>query len=470
MISLNRWLVLYLGIGVSFALLVAIPTKDFIIRSLSITLIAVLCVCYYLYRRYRNRLTIQSDVLIAVNTLVMYLLPVFYFAPYFKANPDLDPTGYHYGYDVTSFAVLLGLTMFFLGYETIKRAAYFPPIKITEDSLSRLFIVLFPLLILTWGARLFLLSTGTYYQVFRSGYQGTPLGSVFGVFSTYGLLINGVFFLIAFSEEKKKERIWKFLIAAIVFCAELVWYVPAGARAPIINALCAPLFAYIMTKGILPKKTLAILIIVGLPIFCILGSYRNVASSFYEMDKINLMNVPKALSAACKLSATEDTFRNFIDRLHDGKFLGYLLMNYSKDYSYELGGTYKDILTVFIPRFIWSGKPIISKFMNNWYSNLLGSSAVPVTVWGESYINFSWFGIILIPYLLGLIMKGYDYLFIKRASRQYWVFVYLFSAILFLFFPSEGVVAWMSWFLKSIVLAFLLTEANKVLTIIWRRA
>lgn len=470
MIFFNRWVVLFMGISVNFILLLAIPREDFFIRSLVITFIAVLCIGYYLYKRYRQRLTIQSDLLLALNTLVMYLLPVFYFAPYFKAHPDLDPTGYYYGYAVTSFAVLLGLTMFFLGYETRKTASYFPPVKITENSPSRLFMVLFPLLVLIWIARLFLLSTGTYYQVFRSGYQGTALGSVFGIISTYGLLINGAFFLIAFSEERKKERIQKFVIAAMVFVVELVWYVTAGARGPILNVVMAPLFAYIMTKGMLPKKVLAILIIAGLPIFIILGSYRNVASSFYEMNKINLKNVPHALSAASKLSAKEDSVRNMVDRLYDGKFLGYLLMNYSQDHNYELGGTYKDIPVIIIPRFIWQNKPIISKFMNNWYNNLMGSSAVPVTFWGEAYINYSWFGIFLIPYLIGLFMKWYDYLFIRRASRQYWMFVYLFSAILFMLFPSEGIVAWLSWFLKAIVLAFLLTEMHKILTIVGRKA
>lgn len=468
MISFNRWLILYLGIGISFVLLVVIPREDFFTQSLSTTLIAVLCICHYLYKRYWKRLTIQADLLIAVNTLVMYLLPVFYFALYFKANPGLDPVGYRYGYAITSFAMLLGLTMFFLGYETRKPSVYFPSVKITENSPSRLSMVLFPLLVLMWGARFYLLSTGTYYQTFRSGYQGTPWGSILGVLSTYGLLINGAFFLIAFSEKEKRSRIVKFIMAAAVWGAELIWYLPAGSRGQVVTTILAPLFAYILVKKRVPKKVLAMIIIAGLPALCILGSYRYVAPSFYEMNEINLRHIPKAYLAAGGLSVKEKAFRHLADRFYDGKFLGYLLMNYSNDYDYELGGTYKEIPAVVIPRFIWTGKPLLSKSMNKWYS-LVGSSAVPITVWGEAYINFSWFGIILIPYLLGLIMKGYDYLFIKRASKQYWVFVYLFSAILFLSFPAEGVVTWMSFFLRAIVFAFLLTEAHKFLTIVGRK-
>lgn len=470
MVYFNRWLILYLGIGVSFALLAAIPKEYFLIRSISITLIAVLCICHYIYKRYRKKLTIQADLLIALNTIVFYLLPVFYFAPYFKANPDSDALGYHYGYAITSFAVLLAVTMFFLGYETRKPSVYFPPVKITENSLSRLLMVLFPLLVLIWGARFSLLSTGTYYHVFRSDYQVTPFGSIFGVLATYGYLIVGAFFLVAFSAQGRKDRIRKFISAFVVFGAELAWYLPSGARSQIVYAFVAPIFAYILTKRKLPKKVLAIIIIAGLPALCILGSYRYVASSFYEMNEINMGNVPKAYLAARELSAKEDAFRNLIDRFYDGKFLGYLLMNYSNDYDYELGNTYKEIPAIFIPRFIWINKPMISKCMNTWYNNLVGKSGVPITVWGEAYINFSWPGIILIPYLLGLIMKWYDYLFIERASKQYWMFVYLFGAILLTFLPAEGAVVWLSWFLRGIILAFLLTETHKFLTIVGRKA
>ena len=469
MLSLNRWLVLYLGIGISFILLVVIPREDFFIRSLSTTLIAVLCICHYLYKRYWKRLTIQADLLIAVNSLVMYLLPVFYFALYFRANPDLDPFGYHYGYAVTSFAMLLGLTMFFLGYETRKSGVYFPPVRITENSPTRLFMVLFPLVVVMWGARFFLLSTGTYYQTFRSGYQGTPFGSVFGILSTYGLLINGAFFLIAFSQKEGRKRIVKLIMAAAVLGAELMWYIPAGRRGQVVTTLLAPLFAYILVKKRVPKKVLAIMIIAALPALSILGSYRNIAPSFYEMSEIDLSHISKAYLAASELSVKEKGFRHLVDRFYDGKFVGYLLMNYSNDYAYELGGTYRTIPAIIIPRFIWTDKPALSVTMGKWY-RLIGASAVPVTVWGEAYINFSWFGIILIPYFLGLIMKGYDYLFIERASKQYWVFVYLFSAILVLSFPAQGVVTWMSFFLKAIVLAFLFTEMERFFTIVGRKA
>ncbi len=447
-----------------------IPREYFLIRSIPITLIAVLCIYYYIYKRYWKRVTIQADLLIAVNTIVFYLLPVFYFAPYFNTYPDLDTAGYHYGYAITSFAVLLAVTMFFLGYETRKPSVYFPPIKITENSLSRLFMVLFLFLILIWGARFYLLSTGSYYQTFRSDYQGTSFGSVFGILTTYGYLINGAFFLVVFSAKGRKDRIRKFISAFIVFGAELAWYIPSGGRSQIVNTFIAPIFAYILTKRRLPMKVLTAIIIIGLPTLCILGSYRNVAPLFYKVNKIDLRNIPRAYLAAKDLSAKEDAFRNLMDRFYDGKFLGYLLMHYSNDHNFELGSTYKEIPAIFIPRFIWTSKPVISKFMNTWYSDLVGKSAVPITVWGEAYINFSWFGIILIPYLLGLIMKEYDYLFIKRASKQYWMFVYLFGAILLLFFPAEGVAAWLSWFLKGIILAFLLTEVHKVVTIVGRKA
>ncbi|MFX0139259.1 MAG: hypothetical protein ACFFDN_36800, partial [Candidatus Hodarchaeota archaeon] len=107
---------------------------NIIFRSISITLIAVLSIGYYIYKRYSRRLSIQSDLLISVSTFIQFLLPVFYLAFYYQAYPELDLYGYRYGYAIVSFAALLGQAMFFLGYEKIKKSLFFPQVRIIEKS------------------------------------------------------------------------------------------------------------------------------------------------------------------------------------------------------------------------------------------------------------------------------------------------------------------------------------------------
>ncbi len=466
LITLNQWIVLLWGIVLSLVLLMAIPEENYVVRSISVTLVAVFSICYYLYRRYSERFAIQADLLISINTLAQFLLPVFYLAFYYHANPHLDVYGYRYGYAITSFAALLGQTMFFLGYESVKKSLYFPRIEISENSYTRLFLVLLPLLALIWIGRFVLLSTGSYYQIYRTDYQFTsPFYSVFAQLSGYGLIVVGALFLIAFSEKRKREKNRKIVIAIIVLILEMLWYIPAGSREPIVFTISAPIFAYIFIKRTIPRKTIAVLVIASFPILAILGTYRYVAFTSYQVSRLNLSSVPATLMAAKEKLQYKDTniVAEITDRFYDGKSLGYLLLHYSNDYDYELGATYKNIPFSFIPRFIYPDKPVFTTALNNWYKLLAGGS-MPTTFWGESYINFSWIGIAILSYILGLAMKGYDYIFIRRSGKPYWIYLYFFSAIHIMRLPMQVAVIWVSFLLKTIVLAFIFTGIHSFMT------
>ena len=465
---MSRWIVLLWGITLSLILLLIIPENDFVFRSISITLIATISIVYYLYKRYSGKLSLQTDLLIAINTLAQFLLPVFYLAFYYYENPHLDYYDFHYGYAITSFAVLVAQTMFFAGYETIKKNSYFPTIQIIEESYSKLFLVLLPLLILVWTSRIILLTTGSYYHIYRTEYQFiNPLYSVFAQLSGYGLIIVGALFLIAFSEQRKRERNKKVVVAIIVFIIEMLWYLPAGTREPIAMTCSIALLAYIFIKRKLPKKAIVAFVLILFPLFTILFEYRYTVRIYQDISSINIEGLkPALLSAGDKLQKKDtNTLAFSVDRIYDGKNLGYLLTHYSQDYDYELGATYKNIIYVLIPRFIYPDKPIYTTPLGKWYQLTGKYSSTPTTFWGETYINFSWLGIIVISYILGLIMKVYDYIFIKRSSEPYWMYLYLFSAIYIMIrLPMEVGSIWISFLIKIIILAFIFTGMHSVLT------
>jgi hypothetical protein len=374
--------------------------------------------------------------------------------------------GYRYGYAITSFAVFLGQCMFFLGYESFRRSIYFPHIRITERSYSRLFLVLFPLLALIWTARYILLSAGSYYHIYRSEYQfASPFYSVFVQLNGYGLIIVGALFLIAFSEQREKEKIKKATIAIFVFIIEIFWYFPAGLREPIAMTVLAPIFAYMFINRKVPKKAIAVLIIASFPIFAILGEYRYVVPTYFPISRISPETAPSAILEARERLKDQNVniVTNLTDRLYDGKNFGYLLMHYSNDYDYEFGATYKNILFAAIPRFIYPEKPVFTTPLGRWYQLVEGGST-PITFWGESYINFSWVGIIIVSYILGLGIKMYDYLFIRKSSKPYWVYLYIFGAIHMIRLPVQAGVIWVSFLLKVIVLAVIYTSIHIFLT------
>ena len=466
MIALNRWIVLFMGIFISFILLILIPEEQFVFRSVSITMIAVLSIGYYLYKRYSKGLTLQADLVISINTLMQFLLPVFFLAPYYNTSPDMDIWSHRYGFALTSWAALLGQTMFFMGYESIRKGLYFPSVKETMRrlSISNMFILIVPVIVLTWFSRLMLLHYGNYYQVHTSDFQSvSPYYSVLGQLSMYGAIAVIAFFIIAFLEKNEKKRSRKMAIAMLFFFMEIGWYLPSGSRGRLILTILGPIFVYIFVMRKLPMKTIILLLLIGIPVLSALYSYRYVAGKHFSVSEINLQEVPAAYKDALDLAGKEGvdlTVYRVMYRFYDGMNLNHLLTHYSNDYDYELGSTYKNIPFVIMPRFVYHEKPVFTTALGRWYQLTGGST--PTTFWGESYINFSWFGIIICSYFLGMFMKCYDYIFIRNAHKPCWCFLYVFGAITILQLPVDVFVVWVSYLTKFVLIAFILTQWHSI--------
>jgi len=460
--TINRWIVLSSGMFSSFMLLVLIPKEQFVLRSISITLIASFCICHYLYRRYLKGLTLQADMIISISTLAQFLLPVFYLAPYYNTNPNMDIWNHRYGFALTSFAVFLGQIMFFCGYESIRKGLNFPPVNKTlrHIKMGNMFIVLAPLIVLIWFSRIILLQKGYYYQIHTSDFQFiSPYFSVLAQLSRYGLIIVIALFVMVFLERDKKKQNRELSIAILVFLIEIGWYIPSGSRGTLVLTVLGPIFAYIFITRRLPKKTIILILLLGIPILSVLYSYRYVASQYFSVSEINLQKVPDAFLSALDRTEKEEKgskVYGIMDRFYDGKNLTHLLIHYSHDYNYEFGATYKNILYIFAPRLLYHNKPVFTTPLGKWYK-LVGGGSTPITFWGESYINFSWFGIIVCSYLLGVFMKCYDYVFIRNAHKPYWCFIYVFGAITILQLPVEAFVIWVSYLTKFVMIAFILT-------------
>jgi len=380
----------------------------------------------------------------------------------------MDIWNHRYVFALTSFVALLGQTMFFCGYESIRKDLNFPHVNRTlrHIKMGNMFIVLAPLIVLTWFGRIMLLQNGCYYQIFTSDFQFiSPYFSVLAQFGRYGLIIVIALFAIAFSEMNKKKQGKKLSIAILACLVEIGWYLPSGSRGILVLIVLGPIFAYIFVMRKLPKKTIILILLLGIPILSVLYSYRYVASQYFSVSEINLQKVPDAFLSALDRTEKEEKgskVYRIMDRFYDGKNLNHLLIHYSHDYNYEFGATYKNILYIFVPKFLYRNKPVFSTSLGKWYQ-LVGGGSTPITFWGESYINFSWFGIIVCSYLLGIFMKCYDYIFIRNAHKPYWCFIYVFGAITILQLPTEAFVIWVSYLTKFILIAFILTYWHLIL-------
>jgi hypothetical protein len=90
---------------------------------------------------------------------------------------------------------------------------------------------------------------------------------------------------------------------------------------------------------------------------------------------------------------------------------------------YQYGSLYSYMVVALIPRFIWPDKPSFNE-ANRFYQTSYGITAEDDLDYGsfsagilaESYINFSWFGVVGVMFLLGVFFDFFQKTFLAGSS------------------------------------------------------
>jgi hypothetical protein len=90
---------------------------------------------------------------------------------------------------------------------------------------------------------------------------------------------------------------------------------------------------------------------------------------------------------------------------------------------YQYGETYSYLAVGWIPRAIWPTKPV-ANYANNFYAVTyeisteegVEKSTFGVSLLGEGYMNFGWFGVVLIVFVLGTVTRLVEHLFGQQRS------------------------------------------------------
>jgi hypothetical protein len=90
---------------------------------------------------------------------------------------------------------------------------------------------------------------------------------------------------------------------------------------------------------------------------------------------------------------------------------------------YQYGSLYSYIGVTFVPRFLWPDKPSVND-ANHWYQvsygltdpHQLSTVSIAVGTVTESYINFGWFGPVLIIFPLGIFLGSFERIFLDADS------------------------------------------------------
>lgn len=90
---------------------------------------------------------------------------------------------------------------------------------------------------------------------------------------------------------------------------------------------------------------------------------------------------------------------------------------------FQEGATYSYMAVTFIPRFIWPDKPSVND-ANRYYQVAFGitdarnldSVSISVGCLAEAYINFGWFGVVGVMFVIGMVLGVYERSFVAQGS------------------------------------------------------
>ena len=108
-------------------------------------------------------------------------------------------------------------------------------------------------------------------------------------------------------------------------------------------------------------------------------------------------------------------------RLGDIRSLGAIYKAVPENIDYGYGNTYYGIPLTFIPRIIWPSKPSYGESARIMRKAIPGDHASsPLTLVGEAYQNFSYPGVLLVFFIIGIIGKATDRTLIYWAFKNPW--------------------------------------------------
>jgi len=441
-----------------------------IFRTWASSLAALGIIWGYVVLRDGGRLFLRSDVIVLVSLSVQNLIPPLYLSVRLPSQPGVDPYSVSDMYALVSLVTTIGVLALLIGYRAVerrfhclvKRKAFGP-----GASESKLLPIIIPLAGVTWLARFYLLAKGAYYWVYvNPDFVFGRWFSVVFLIARLGLIVPILLWLLA-----GKNPRWRFW-AWVATGAELAYVVPTGARNLIVKTLGGLLLVFWWRNRRLPWRWIGVFVLVGLFTMPVLGQYRYTIGQFTAINRFSITSSVAAFQLAKERyeASFGGSYIDFVDssmeRLYDGQHLGYLLKHYRESYDWEYGRTYYTrVPFLVLPYFIFPNRPIMQVPIDIWFKLVAGGSS-PATFLGEAYINFWYVGIIIIPFLMGIILASYDAFFIRRKDDPLTAAVYLLFATYFLFIGNANLAVWLGVMRDAVLLTLLLYLGRRVLALL----
>lgn len=199
--------------------------------------------------------------------------------------------------------------------------------------------------------------------------------------------LGGIASLLMLYAGKRKAS----LLFLITTCVMLSFF---GGRTAIFIGVIVP---YLMVYNYKVKKIrVAILGTFGLAAFMFVLLWEQLRT----INRIDFSSLPlnSILTSVAEKTRMADILPSLIGKILNGSI------------DYELGKPFLNILYAPIPRGIWEGKPEIIEETVLIGSLLIGSGnyyGLPAGPYGWAFLNFGWFGVIILGFLTGIVVKSF---------------------------------------------------------------
>jgi hypothetical protein len=256
-----------------------------------------------------------------------------------------------------------------------------------------------------------------------------PLSSILRLLQNQVLVVIGILGWLYFSREG--SRIYGLWLYGLVLIASM-----RGISSGMLEEAIIPIGVLFVVKWLYTRRIPVMPIITTVLIIVILSpvkaDYRQQAGQNPELaDQSSLVRGTAWIWAAVEY--WEDTFTGRWDLVEAtssatsrADFIHQVAHIYSMTPSvipYQYGGTYSFFIVAMIPRVIWPDKPTAGS-ANNFYAVSYGVSTEEgvktttfgISILGEAFINFGWFGVGLIMLLQGIVIGMLHHAFGSDSS------------------------------------------------------
>ncbi len=363
---------------------------------------------------------------------------------------------------VGGMAIVLAYAAFFMLGVLILEQFHPPATRPPEKTESRsnfgkgdfLFCCLFAPL--SWLSRSILLARGAYYSLNRTDFQFTS--SLYSALAQIDSLLSAALTAYAVRCFMLKPS-WRWS-AILYLIAEFGWNTFSGSRQRALVVLIVAVLTFILVRQRIPWKTIAVGCVGATLFIGAMDYYRYALRQTTVATQFDLGGIQDAWSLAAEKASEEsrgDLALRGVTRLSDLDSIAAIYLWVPSLVPFESGETYWRVPAALVPRVLWPKKPTTTMPINAWLFQDEGGSS-PLTIMGEGYLNFGWYGVAFAGMLCGVLLSLVQRSFHRALYSQ--VYVPLYAAALFgvARLHTEPLAIYVAWSIKTTILLILAVQ------------